>query len=306
MDRVFGIKRIENLMDDTWGICTEDEFVTFKGNIMPLDQARFLCLFDILNIPWDWKKQVWDEKLEIIGHHVDANNLSFSLSLRKKHNLITALRTFVSIKQHQLKDWQLLLSWSSWGLIFALQAAWDKTGSKIYRNLFIPTNTKVQGDLQWLASAIEDSMGVYLFDSTFCGPRQADVLVVSNACPKGIGVWFPNSAEEFHHLPPQVRDIYWVKLLSITYALKLAAERGARKIFICITTKKIACRSVRPLFCFIIHLLVTQNIDVRVGHIPGAKNIIVGALSRGELLQVNHLLPNSRVSQIPINPSIPE
>ncbi|KAG0151075.1 hypothetical protein CROQUDRAFT_11862, partial [Cronartium quercuum f. sp. fusiforme G11] len=215
----FEIKRINNLMDDMWGICTEDDFTTFKGIRMPLDQAKFLYLFDILNIPWDWKKQIWGERIEIIGHYVNANALSLSLSPDKKSDLIMALRTFVSIKQHRLKEWQSLLGWASWGLNtfplgrVALQAVWDKTTSKTYRNLFIPTNSKVQSDLRWLADAIKLSPGMYLLDSTIWGLNQANALVASDAYPKGIRVWFPNSAEGFHlHLPPPVRDIYWVEL----------------------------------------------------------------------------------------------
>ncbi|KAG0148223.1 hypothetical protein CROQUDRAFT_41646 [Cronartium quercuum f. sp. fusiforme G11] len=125
----FGITRINNLMDDTWGVCTKDKFTTYKGSRMPTDQAKFLYLFDTLNTPWEWKKQIWGEKIEIIRHYVDASNLSFSLSPEKKQDLILALWTFVSVKQHKLKDWKSLLRWASWGLNsfplgrFALQAA---------------------------------------------------------------------------------------------------------------------------------------------------------------------------------------
>ncbi|KAG0150833.1 hypothetical protein CROQUDRAFT_676771 [Cronartium quercuum f. sp. fusiforme G11] len=79
-------------------MCTEGEFAKYKGSRMPTDQAKFLYLFDTLNIPWEWKKQIWGEKIEIIGHYVDASNLSFSLSPEKKQDLIVVLRTFVSIK----------------------------------------------------------------------------------------------------------------------------------------------------------------------------------------------------------------
>ncbi|KAG0150499.1 hypothetical protein CROQUDRAFT_679549 [Cronartium quercuum f. sp. fusiforme G11] len=317
----FGIKQINNLMDDTWGICTKDEFTTFKDVKMPLDQAKFLYLFDILNIPWDWKKQIWGEKIEIIGHYVDASKLSLSLSPEKKSDLITALRTFVSVKQHQLKEWQSLLGWASWGLNtfplgrFTLQAAWDKIAAKTHRNLLVPTNMEVQRDFRWLADAIEHSARVYLLNSAIWGLSEADTLVASDACPEGIGIWFPNSAEGFHlHLPPPARDIYWAELLAVTYALKVAAKRGTRKIFIC-TDSMLICNlfhshrareSVRPLFRFLIHLLVTRKIDIRVEHIPGAKNIFADALSRGELLKVNQLLPTSKVSQITFDPSIPD
>lgn len=113
---VLGVRRINNLMDDTWGIAHSNSITTYKDNQMPLDQALLLLLFDTIKMPWEWKKQLAAPQLEIIGHQVDASDLSFSLAPEKKAALVEALRAFTRAPHHRLRDWQRLLGWASWGL----------------------------------------------------------------------------------------------------------------------------------------------------------------------------------------------
>lgn len=75
-----GISRVNNLMDDTWGVAHSSLLVSFRNALMPLDQARFLLLFDQLRLPWEWKKQPSGPQLDIIVHYVDAESMSFSLT----------------------------------------------------------------------------------------------------------------------------------------------------------------------------------------------------------------------------------
>lgn len=52
----FGIKEMRNLMDDSWGVNFAYEMVHFKDHVIPLDQAKLLSVFDLLGVPWNWKK----------------------------------------------------------------------------------------------------------------------------------------------------------------------------------------------------------------------------------------------------------
>lgn len=60
-------------MDDTWGLEDKTSIVAFQDCCIPLNQAPLLELFNFLNVPWDWSKQVWGSELEIIGFHIDLN-----------------------------------------------------------------------------------------------------------------------------------------------------------------------------------------------------------------------------------------
>lgn len=48
---VLGIKGMNNLMDDTWGVCFASELISFKGRKIPIDQAKLLNLFDFVGVP---------------------------------------------------------------------------------------------------------------------------------------------------------------------------------------------------------------------------------------------------------------
>lgn len=213
-----GVRRINNLMDDTWGVAHSSSLVVYKGSQMPLDQALLLLLFDTINLPWEWKKQLHGRQLEIIGHHIDTTSLLFSLAPEKKSALGAALRAFTSAPSHRLREWQRLLGWASWGLNafpygrFALQAAWEKLSDKSAKFAPIHVNREIQEDLRWLASSIEVSPGELFLEASIWPIRQADLILVTDACPTGLGVWLPNSREGFHHqmpAPPPATSIGW-------------------------------------------------------------------------------------------------
>ncbi|EGF98895.1 uncharacterized protein MELLADRAFT_95065 [Melampsora larici-populina 98AG31] len=87
-----------------------------RGVKMLLNQALLLLLFDTINLPWVWKKQLSGQQLKIIGHYVNAVRLSFSLSPEKKAALDKNLQTFTAQTAHRLRVWQSTLGWASWGL----------------------------------------------------------------------------------------------------------------------------------------------------------------------------------------------
>ncbi|EGF98364.1 uncharacterized protein MELLADRAFT_95712 [Melampsora larici-populina 98AG31] len=214
-----GISRMNNLMDDTWGVAPLSSMVVFKGHQVPLDQAKLLLLFDVLNIPWEWKKQVHGVYLEIIGHLVRSKELSFSLPDDKKANLVMALRTFTLTKSRSLRNWQSLLGWASWGLNsfplgrWALQSSWEKIAGKSHKFLVVPHNKTVQKDLSWLADCLEKSTGNLFLEAVIWSVSEADFLCTADACPSRLGVWLPNTVEGFHFaLPVPSRDIYWAEL----------------------------------------------------------------------------------------------
>ncbi|EGG12743.1 uncharacterized protein MELLADRAFT_86999 [Melampsora larici-populina 98AG31] len=71
----FNITDLNAYMDDSWGIGLASDMVLFKGCTIPLNQAKFLSIFDFINLPWAWEKQIFGSTLDIIGYSVDCNSM---------------------------------------------------------------------------------------------------------------------------------------------------------------------------------------------------------------------------------------
>lgn len=316
-----GLNHINNLMDDTWGVCPANSLVTFKEHRIPYDQAKFLMLFDLLNIPWEWKKQVYGEELEIIGHLVSANELKFTLPSEKKSELVLALRQFTKEKSRTLREWQSMLGWASWGLNsfpmgrWSLQSSWDKLSGKTHKSLAVPHNKKIQHDLAWLADELEKSEGNFILESTLWKSNDADFICTTDACPSGLGIWLPNTAEGFlTPLSLPSRDIFWAELAAASHGILMGIERGAKKILICSDSSNVcdlfsshrAGEKVRDLFQAVITKVIRSKIDVHITHIPGEKNYFADALSRGLPDKVLTVLQFARVAQFTPFKELPE
>lgn len=314
-EKSLGIEWKNNLMDNTSGVAYAHTMVKYTSHRIPKDQALFLLLFDTLAIPWEWKNQVHGFDLQVIGFHLRPNKLIFTLTPEKKKALIDRIEEFVRKPASPLRDWQQLLGWCSWALNifplgrFALQSAWDKTGGKTKRNMNVPINKIIQSDLRWLAQALKQSDGIQFLDASLWSTNQADIIFTADACPTGYGVWLPNSAEGFHgSLATPSRDIYWAKLYAVAHAIELGIARKLKKILICTDSRNVCnlflahrpVEIVRDLFASIIKLIVIENVDVRVAHLPGAKNVFADALSRGNLSKVRSLPINALI--VPFKP----
>ncbi|EGG06641.1 uncharacterized protein MELLADRAFT_86490 [Melampsora larici-populina 98AG31] len=317
----FGISRMNNLMDDTWGVSPLYSMVDFRGHKVPLDQAKLLLLFDLLNIPWEWKKQIQGIDIEIIGHFVRAKELSFSLPDDKKADLVRALREFTLTKKKTLREWQSILGWASWGLNsfpmgrWALQSSWEKISGKEYKSLVVPHNKTIQLDFKWLADHLERSPGNFFLSASIWSIRDADFLCTADACPEGLGIWLPNSIEGFHFkFPLPLRDIYWAELAATSHAILIGLARGAKKLFICSDSSNVCdlflshrpIEKVRPLFSAIITLILRAEADVRVCHLAGVKNVFADALSRNEISDVRKLISSAVVSPLDAFTSLPD
>lgn len=228
-----GIRHMNNLMDDTWGVCPAGSMVPFKGCSILWDQAKLLLLFDLLNITWEWKKQLHGEDLEIIGHLVRANELMFSLPAEKKADLVSALRSLTRTKDRTLREWQSLLGWASWGLNsfplgrWALQSSWNKISGKLHKSMVVPHNMKIQADLMWLADHLEKSDGNVMLALCIWHIKEANFFCTTDACPSGLGIWLPNTLEGFHtSLSLPSRDIFWAELAAASHGIIMGMKGG--------------------------------------------------------------------------------
>lgn len=175
-----GIDELKNYMEDNWGISLQNDIVQFKDRCVPLNQAKFLTLFEYLSIPRNWEKQVHSSGIEVIGHWIDSKAMTISLSDDKRLALATELEKVSQHLSQPLIQWSQSTGWADWGInIFplgrwALQLSWDKIAGKTIRNAHVPLNLMTCANLQWLSKALLKWERRQLLDLYFCKIDSAD------------------------------------------------------------------------------------------------------------------------------------
>jgi hypothetical protein len=148
-------------MDDSFGIDEEgnDMWYPKYQKHMPTNQARLLFLWDKLGIPHEPHKQLFMEKLTIIGIEVNANSLSFMLPKHALDDLLHKLQEFTSWSTTKrgtlqtLRRWQRLAGWMNWSfnvclmLHPALNNVYPKIAGKDKPLMKIWVNNDVRADL---------------------------------------------------------------------------------------------------------------------------------------------------------------
>lgn len=192
--------------DDSFGV----EFtknVTFYepyARDVPTSQATLLCLWDELGIPHKDKKQVSGKTLTIIGIDVDANNLTLTLPVDKKCELIAQLKEFARTPENKgvkyaLKDFQRLAGWFNWALnVYSLlkpalanvyakmtHSKPDKPLTKLY------VNNAIRSDLLWAVDHLSRLSGTRVLQSLDWDLDSADITAYCDASLTGLGFWFP-------------------------------------------------------------------------------------------------------------------
>lgn len=269
-------------------------------------------------IPWDWKKQSFGSEIEIIGHWIDCDAMTISLSDEKRVALAEELADFAKPPSHPLIRWTRMTGWANWGInifplgCWALQSSWDKMAGKTLRNAHVPPNTMTRSDQQWLSDALFKWKGKQLLDSMFWTLDSADATLLCDACPTGLGIWVPKTNKGYTlRLPPPSRDIYWAELAAVTYVIMIAHDDKARHIVIFTDSHNVvdlfnshrANNTVRVLFKKSIDLMLTNDLDVKVKHIPGERNVIADSLSRNNLNLAKDKLANLEISELPPMPT---
>jgi hypothetical protein len=198
-------------MDDSSGCNLRGEMTFYEpyGKELPSDQCRLLLLWDELGIPHKPHKQVFGSPLTIIGINVDANLMTLTLPSSAKEKLLSKLR-FWSAKPprnssggFKLKYWERLAGWFNWALnVFpllcpALNNFYSKMSGKRIKDRHIYINNAIREDLIWAITHIESSSGIHLFRSLVWNPPSADFVVYCDACPEGMGFWYPDSKDGY-------------------------------------------------------------------------------------------------------------
>lgn len=175
----------------------------------------------------------------------------------------------------------------------ALNNFYAKLGGKRNREQRIYINNAIRDDLTWALSHIENSDGVHLFKSIFWAPSLADHIIYCDACPEGLGFWYPVSKDAYHAPTPvdvPSNVIFYFESLCVLSALthvQTKAHQGSHILIYMDNANTVDIfRSLRclPPYNLLLHaavdILIQHDYSLRVLHVPGDQNVVADALSR--------------------------
>ena len=301
------IRYILDYMDDSSGCNKKGDTLFYPpyGKSLPSDQCRLLLLWDELGIPHKPHKQISGSPLTIIGIDVDPNQMTMTLPSESKERLTEELRLWASKPSKaasgsfKLKYWERLAGWFNWALNVypllrpALNNVYAKMSGKRLKNQRIYINNAIRNDLMWAVNHIESSNGVQLFDSFHWEPSSANFVIFCDACPEGLGFWYPISKDGYYAPTPvniPSNAIFYYETLCVLSAIVNVQSKAPKGSKILIYTdnsnsvdifKSLRCLpDYNPLLKSAVDILIANNYSLRVLHVPGDKNLVADALSR--------------------------
>ena len=158
--------------------------------------------------------------------------------------------------------------------------------------------------MEWARTRVDQSDGVWLLSSLSWEMAEATCVAKTDACPRGIAFWYPQTGEGFTAPTPHETlslQIVFYEALTILSALDHAHQQHPPKSKVVIFTDNFATvamfsslRALPEFNCILkwaADILLKSQIDLQVLHIAGDRNDVADALSRGEFVQVLKLQP---------------
>lgn len=215
---VINVRRLpfcHHYMDDFWSIEPGLTLIPYPryGDERPHSQVQLLTLWDDLGIPHEAEKQPFGRCIPVVGFEVDTESMTFQMSRSDRDALVEHIGEFTRVpsRKHPLRAWQQMLGWCNWALnVFpecrpALASSYSKIAGKAFPHAPIFLNKQVITDLTWFAERLSASNGLSLVRGNDWDPSLADIVVICDACPSGMGFWSSSHRRAFYYrIPPEV------------------------------------------------------------------------------------------------------
>ena len=317
------IKRIRYLsgyVDDSSGCGRHNDRLIYEpyGKDYPRDQVILMNLWDELGIPHKPHKQVNGSPLPVIGITVDANQLSLALSDDAREALISELRWWCQRgRKEKVRKWYQMGGWMNWAFNVyprvrpALNNFYPKLKGRRDSTATVWVNNSIRDDFSWAVRTLESCTGVHLLKSTYWGTNDATLTVFCDACPEGMGFWYPDLRIGFYSPTPSYEHpdlIFYFEALCVHSALFDAHRRTANKgtgRFLIYTDNSntvdifSSLRALPPynhLLKTAMDILNLGDSDMRVLHVPGVDNAVADALSRADFHRAVDLVHDLKIS----------
>lgn len=300
-------------VDDSFGIDEEGNLVWYGpyGKYYPEQQTRLLQLWDKIGIPHKETKQVFGSQLTILGIEVNTIDLTFTLTQESKEQLEAELLAWCQRGvRKKVKEWQRLAGWVNWVLnVYPyLRPALNNIYAKLKgkgQEMRIWANNAIREDLMWAKGIVQRSDGIRLLSAALWDINEATCVAMTDACPRGLGFWYPNLNLCFASSTPTdtlSTEITFFEALAVLSALYDAVHRFPPKTRMVIFTDNFASVAMFSTFralpeynCILraaVDLILEAKFDLRVVHVSGDQNDVADALSRGDFMRALQSHPN--------------
>ena len=305
---------ITTYLDDSSGCTWRDDVAFYSpyNKHLPAPQAHLLTLWDDLGIPHKEKKQIHGSTIPVIGIQVDPNALTYTLPEESQRKLLEELTEWTADKKgrRNVRRWQHLAGWVNWCLnVFpllrpALCNIYDKLRNQPNPNRTLWINKAVRDDLAWALRIVRSSSGLHLLESTLWPAESASLTIYCDACPTGMGYWYPNLDVACYAPTPADEHpdlIFYFEALCVLCALADACHRSQGPGRFLIYTDNLntvdifSSLSALPAYNILlreaVNLLTAGGHDLRDLHVPGDENAVADALSRADFARALDLRP---------------
>ncbi|KAJ3832934.1 hypothetical protein F5878DRAFT_701675 [Lentinula raphanica] len=180
-----GIPNLHVYMDDFFGWDFKRNLIIFHGKKYPKRQVQFLVFWDMIDCPYEARKQDWGVWLLIIGFLTDIMKGFISLTQESIDELVKAIHTFLSSPNRKaaLRDWQHLTE------------MYHKMSDKTLQFRHIPINGEVHRDLTWFSDMLKSAIGIQFVDVQVWSDSEADFVCWTDA--SNIGLSFVYASNGF-------------------------------------------------------------------------------------------------------------
>jgi hypothetical protein len=154
-------------------------------------------------------------------------------------------------------------------------------------------NRQLCFELGWVAENIETSTGIHMLSSVEWTVDDADMVLYTDTCLYGLGIWLPHDNVGLQHLmvDPPPRPIFYYEALTVVAALHRALTLTVpplnRVVVYCDNTNTVdmfntlhAQPEYNSLLLTAAQYALQTGSSFRVFHIPGDQNTVSDALSR--------------------------
>jgi hypothetical protein len=299
---VKGIPELFSYVDDefSYDLAGNEKWYSPYHKRMPSKQVRLLELWDELGIPHEERKQLFGPVLTIIGFDVDPNAMTITMPDEARSNLVLAIHDFAIFgRRYPLRDFQCLAGWINWALNAfpllrpGLSALYDKMSGKEKVHQPMWMSKTICRELWWIAQNMQESNGVLMMDSVEWTLDCADLVLFTDACPKGLGFWIPMLALGFQYpvIDGSTHDILFYESLAVLSALAhVITHFGRPRMRLAVLTDSFgtvemfnslrAKPAVNSILLTAASLLISSGLQFRVFHTRGQDNVVADALSR--------------------------
>ena len=314
------IRYLSNYVDDSSGCALQKDYAFYEpyGKAYPKDQVTLMTLWDELGIPHKPHKQLHGRTLPIIGITVEAKALTLTLSEDARETLIAELQWWCKAgRKERLRRWYQMGGWMNWALNVyprirpALNNFYPKLRGRRDSTSLIWVNNSIRDDFTWAVKVLQNYSGVRLLKSIYWGIDEATLTIFCDACPEGMGFWYPDLDIAFysqtpHHEHPDL--IFYFEALCVHSALfdthRRTTSTGTGRFLIYTDNSNTvdifsSFRALPPynhLLKTAVDILCTGDNDVRVLHVPGVDNAVADALSRSQFSRALDSVPKLKIN----------